>query len=270
MSINDESPRGGHSRGDEVLGTGEAETANARPDIAPGAPGVDVKIEPSWKRELIEEFSQPYMQQLRTFLKAEIDAGRKIYPRPNEIFNAFNHTPFEKVKVVILGQDPYHGPGQAHGLCFSVRPGVTPPPSLINIFKELHSDVGIPRPDHGYLVSWADQGVLLLNSVLTVRQGQPASHQKRGWERFTDKAIHLLAEKRENLAFVLWGAYAQRKGEFIDRKKHLVIEAPHPSPLSASRGFFGSRPFSKINAYLEAHGEKPIDWRLPPLSTYAH
>lgn len=229
------------------------------------AQAADIKLEPNWKRQLIEEFSQPYMQELRTFLRAELDAGNKIYPKPSEIFNAFEHTPFEKVKVVILGQDPYHGPGQAHGLCFSVRPGVPPPPSLVNIFKELKSDLGIEPAKHGYLMSWADQGVLLLNSVLTVRDGQAASHQKRGWERFTDKAIHLLAEKREGLVFVLWGAYAQKKGEFIDRKRHLVLEGPHPSPLSASRGFFGSRPFSKINAYLEQHGQKPIDWRLPPV-----
>lgn len=231
---------------------------------------VDVKLEPSWKKELIEEFSQPYMQELRQFLKVEINAGRKIYPKPSEIFNAFEHTPFEKVKVVILGQDPYHGPGQAHGLSFSVRPGVPPPPSLVNIFQELKSDLGIERPEHGYLMSWADQGVLLLNAVLTVRQGQPASHQGRGWERFTDRAIHLLNEKREHLVFVLWGSYAQKKGSFIDRKKHLVLQGPHPSPLSASRGFFGSRPFSQINADLKKNGLKEIDWRLPSLSTYQH
>lgn len=270
MSQQDESPRDRHMSGDEVLGTGEGSERTARPDIAPGTPAADVKIEPSWKRQLIEEFSAPYMQELREFLRAEIDAGRKIYPRPSEIFSAFDHTPFEKVKVVILGQDPYHGPGQAHGLAFSVRPGVAPPPSLRNIFKELQSDVGVSRPDHGYLVSWADQGVLLLNAVLTVRQGQAASHQGRGWERFTDKAIHLLAEKREHLVFVLWGSYAQKKGQFIDRKKHLVLEGPHPSPLSASRGFFGSKPFSKINGYLKKNGLKEIDWSLPPVSSYRH
>lgn len=249
----------------ESLSSGEL-----RSDLAPGAPDIDVKMEPSWKRELIEEFSQPYMQKLRAFLKKEIDDGRVIYPKPSEWFAAFDHTPFNKVKVVILGQDPYHGPGQAHGLCFSVRPGVVPPPSLVNIYKEMKSDLGLERPDHGYLVSWADQGVLLLNSVLTVRQGQAASHQKKGWEQFTDKAIHLLAEKREGLVFVLWGAYAQKKGSFIDRKKHLVIESPHPSPLSASRGFLGSRPFSKIDAYLKKTGQTPIEWKLPPLSTYLH
>lgn len=238
--------------------------------LAPGAPDIDVKMEPSWKRQLIEEFSLPYMQDLRAFLKMEIDAGQVVYPRPSEWFAAFDHTPFERVRVAILGQDPYYGPGQAHGLCFSVRPGVPPPPSLVNIYKELKSDLNIDRPNHGYLVSWADQGVLLLNSVLTVRQGRPASHQGKGWERFTDKAIHLLNEKREGLVFVLWGSYAQKKGSFIDRKRHFVIESPHPSPLSASRGFFGSRPFSRINAYLESKGTKPIEWRLPPLDGLTH
>jgi uracil-DNA glycosylase len=198
-----------------------------------------VMMDPSWKRQLFDEFSAPY-------------------------------TPFEKVKVVILGQDPYHGPGQAHGLCFSVRPGVKPPPSLKNIYKELKTDVGIQTPDHGYLISWADQGVLLLNSVLTVREGEAASHQKKGWEQFTDRAIHLLNEKRENIVFVLWGAYAQKKAQFVDRKKHLVLESVHPSPLSASRGFFGTRPFSKINKYLESKGLDPINWELPPLRTYTH
>jgi uracil-DNA glycosylase len=241
-----------------------------RPDLVPGAPVSEVKIEPSWKRQLVDEFSQPYMQDLRKFLKKEMEAGERIYPKPSEWFAAFDHTPFEKVKVVILGQDPYHGPDQAHGLCFSVRPGVRPPPSLLNIFKEMKSDLGIEPPDHGYLISWADQGVLLLNSVLTVREGQAASHQKKGWEKFTDKAVQLLNDKRDNLVFVLWGAYAQKKGAFIDRKRHLVLEGVHPSPLSASRGFFGSRPFSKINKYLVAKKLEPIDWQLPPLKTYRY
>jgi uracil-DNA glycosylase len=238
--------------------------------MAPGSPSSDIKMEPSWKRQLADELSAPYMLKLRQFLKNELDAGKKIYPKPSEWFAAFDHTPFEKVKVVILGQDPYHGPGQAHGLCFSVRPGVKPPPSLMNIYKELKSDVGIQPPDHGYLVHWADQGVLLLNSVLTVREGQAASHQKKGWEEFTDRAIHLLNEKRENIVFVLWGAYAQKKAAFVDRTKHLVLESVHPSPLSASRGFFGTRPFSKINKYLESKGLEGIDWKLPPVSTYTH
>lgn len=239
-----------HAHGTE--GAGDGDTAH-------------VKMEPSWRRRLIGEFAAPYMLKLRAFLESEIRAGKKIYPKPSEWFAAFDHTPFEKVKVVILGQDPYHGPGQAHGLCFSVKPGVPPPPSLVNIYKELKSDVGFTPPKHGYLMSWADQGVLLLNSVLTVQDGKAAAHQGKGWEQFTDKAIHLLNEEREHLVFVLWGAYAQKKGAFIDRKKHLVIESPHPSPLSASRGFLGSRPFSKINAYLEKHGETPIEWTLPPV-----
>ena len=240
-------------------------TASA-PWPPPNAPSVSkVKMEESWKRRLAPEFDKPYMQQLRAFLKSELDSGKKVYPKPSEWFAAFDHTPFEKVKVVILGQDPYHGPGQAHGLCFSVRPGVPPPPSLVNIFKELKSDLGVEPPDHGFLLSWADQGVLLLNAVLTVREGQAAAHQGRGWEAFTDKAIHLLNDEREHLVFILWGSYAQKKGAFIDRKKHLVLESAHPSPLSASRGFFGSRPFSKTNCYLEAHGLQPINWSLPPL-----
>ena len=222
----------------------------------------NVKIEPSWKPYLSTEFSAPYMQELRSFLKKEIDSGKKVFPKPKEWFAAFDYTPFDRVKVVILGQDPYHGAGQAHGLCFSVRPGVQPPPSLINIYKELATDVGVKAPDHGCLTKWADQGVLLLNSVLTVRQSQAASHQKRGWERFTDRVIHALAENREHLVFILWGSYAQKKGEFIDRKKHLVIETPHPSPLSASRGFFGSKPFSKTNKYLASHGIPTIDWSV--------
>lgn len=240
----------------------------------PGQPGQtsEVKLEKSWKKRLGGEFDKPYMQTLRAFLKNEIAAGKKIYPRPSEWFAAFEHAPFDSVKVVILGQDPYHGPGQAHGLCFSVKPGVPAPPSLVNIYKELKSDLGIEPAKHGYLMHWADQGVLLLNAVLTVREGAAASHQKKGWEEFTDQAIHHLNEERENIVFLLWGAYAQKKGAFIDRRKHLVLEGPHPSPLSASRGFFGSRPFSKINAYLESKKLAPIDWRLPenPVSGHRH
>ena len=222
-----------------------------------------LKIEASWRRALGDEFSAEYMQALRAFLKSEIDSGKTIYPKSNEWFAAFDHTPFDKVKVVILGQDPYHGPGQAHGLCFSVRPGVRPPPSLLNIFKELKTDLGIAPPVHGYLMNWADQGVLLLNAVLTVREGQAASHQKKGWERFTDKVVHALNDKRESLVFLLWGAYAQKKGAFIDRKKHFVLESAHPSPLSASRGFLGSRPFSQINRFLNSKGLAGIDWGIP-------
>lgn len=226
----------------------------------------NIKLEPSWKVILKDEFQKPYMLKLKEFLKKQIDAKKKIYPQPSEIFNALNHTPFNKVKVVILGQDPYHGPHQAHGLSFSVRPGVSLPPSLLNIFKELQSDLGVLRAQHGYLMSWADQGVLLLNATLTVEAGKAGSHQKKGWEEFTDKVIAALSEKREHIVFVLWGAYAQKKGAMIDRKKHFVIESPHPSPLSASRGFLGSRPFSKINSYLRKTGQSEIDWRLPSLS----
>jgi uracil-DNA glycosylase len=237
---------------------------NLEDPFAPGVANVDVKMEESWKRELMDQFSAPYMEALREFLKAELESGQVIYPKPNDWFAAFDHTPFAKVKVVILGQDPYHGPSQAHGLSFSVKPGVRIPPSLLNIYKELATDIkGFTRPEHGYLASWAAQGVLMLNSVLTVREGEAASHQGQGWEQFTDRVVHLLAEKREHIVFVLWGAYAQKKGAFIDRKKHLVLEGRHPSPLSASRGFFGSKPFSKINEYLEKTGQAPITWVLP-------
>lgn len=222
-------------------------------------------LEPSWKKLLIDEFKSPYMQNLKQFLLVEKKAQKQIFPKGTEYFAALDLTPFEQVKVVILGQDPYHGPGQAHGLCFSVRPGVQPPPSLINIYKEMKADLDIEAPDHGFLVPWAKQGVLLLNSVLTVECHKPASHQNRGWEKFTDQIIRRLNDEREGIAFLLWGSYAQKKGAFIDRKRHLVIESAHPSPLSAHRGFFGSRPFSQINAYLSAQGKQPIDWRLPKL-----
>lgn len=205
------------------------------------------------------------MQELRQFLKKERAARKVIYPRGSEFFAALNHTPFASVKVVILGQDPYHGANQAHGLCFSVKPGVDIPPSLINIYKELKNDLGIEPAKHGHLQSWADQGVLLLNATLSVEAGRAGSHQNKGWEQFTDAIIHRLNEEREGLVFVLWGAYAQKKGAFIDTKKHLVLKGPHPSPLSAHRGFFGCKHFSKINEYLRSRGETPIDWRLPPL-----
>lgn len=225
----------------------------------------EIKLEDSWKTALSAEFSKDYMQQLRAFLKAELAAGKTIYPNGSEYFAALDHTPVDKVKVVILGQDPYHGPGQAHGLCFSVQPGVPAPPSLVNIYKEMAEDLGINQPDHGYLMPWADQGVLLLNSVLTVEAHQAASHQGRGWEVFTDAIIAELNEKHENLVFILWGGYAQKKGAKIDSARHLVIKSPHPSPLSSYRGFFGSKPFSKANAYLAEHGKQAIDWQLPPL-----
>ena len=218
------------------------------------------RLEESWKQRLSGEFEKDYMKKLREFLVKEYKNGRKIFPRGDQYFAAMNRVPFEKVKVVILGQDPYHGAGQAHGLSFSVPPGVPAPPSLVNIFKELESDLGLKRPAGGCLESWADQGVLLLNAVLTVEEGKAASHQGKGWETFTDQVIHRLAEERENLVFVLWGSYAQKKGAFIDRRRHLVIESPHPSPLSAHRGFLGSKPFSKINKYLESQGLDPINW----------
>lgn len=222
-----------------------------------------VKLEPSWKKELLPEFEQPYMQQLRAFLVSEKKAGKVIYPGGDDIFNAFNLTPFDKVKVVILGQDPYHGPGQAHGLCFSVRPDVPSPPSLVNIYKEIEGDLGFPPAAHGHLVSWATQGVLLLNSVLSVEKSRAASHQKRGWERFTDRAVSLLNEKHSGLVFLLWGSYAQKKGQFIDQSRHLVLKSTHPSPLSAHRGFFGNHHFSRTNAYLASQGKVEINWQLP-------
>jgi uracil-DNA glycosylase len=221
-----------------------------------------IKLDASWLRLLEPEFEQPYMQSLTAFLREQRQQQKVIYPAHDQWFNAFNFTPFENVKVVILGQDPYHGPGQAHGLCFSVQSGVKFPPSLLNIFKELGSDVGMPLPEQGCLQSWAEQGVLLLNATLTVEQAQAGSHQKRGWEQFTDRAIQHLNEQREGLVFMLWGSYAQKKGQFIDAQKHLVLKAPHPSPLSAHRGFLGCGHFSQANAYLQKQGKSPISWQL--------
>ncbi|MGO0307549.1 uracil-DNA glycosylase [Endozoicomonas acroporae] len=226
----------------------------------------DIKLEPSWKAMLQDEFTKEYMQTLRRFLQHEKAQGKMIYPRGAEYFRALDLTPFARVKVVILGQDPYHGAGQAHGLSFSVRPKIAIPPSLVNMYKELESDLGIPPANHGFLEHWAHQGVLLLNSVLTVEHKQAASHQGRGWETFTDRIVATLNEQREHIVFLLWGSYAQKKGRFIDTGKHLVLTSVHPSPLSAYRGFFGSRPFSRSNDYLVSHGIQPIDWRLPPLN----
>jgi uracil-DNA glycosylase len=220
---------------------------------------MDVKIEPTWKSKLQAEFEKEYFQKLTEFVREEYCKGT-VYPPGSLIFNAFNLCPFEKVKAVIIGQDPYHGPGQAHGLCFSVREGVDFPPSLVNIFKEIGADTGIQRPSNGNLERWAAQGVLLLNATLTVRAHQAGSHQKKGWEEFTDNAINILNREKQNLVFFLWGAYAQKKGESIDRSKHLILESVHPSPLSASRGFFGNNHFSKCNAYLKEHGSEPINW----------
>lgn len=219
-------------------------------------------LEPGWQHELSEEFEKPYMQQLRQFLRSEKDQKKIVYPKSDEVFEAFQLTPFKDVKVVILGQDPYHGPNQAHGLCFSVKEGVALPPSLINIYKELYNDLGIIPAKTGCLIPWAKQGVLLLNSVLTVVRGQAASHQGKGWETFTDKVIERLNRDRQGLVFLLWGAYAQKKGQIIDTTRHFVLKAPHPSPFSAHQGFLGCKHFSKTNAYLERQGITPIDWRL--------
>ncbi|WP_041524803.1 uracil-DNA glycosylase [Gilvimarinus agarilyticus] len=222
----------------------------------------NVQLEPGWLSELSAEFDEPYMGELKAFLKAQKQAGKVIYPPAAQMFNAFNTTPFDKVKVVILGQDPYHGPGQAHGLSFSVPEGVRIPPSLQNIFKEIERDLGIARPNHGNLTKWAEQGVLLLNATLSVEQASAGSHQKRGWELFTDRAIAALNRDREGLVFMLWGSYAQKKGRLIDTSKHLVLKAVHPSPLSAHRGFLGCGHFSQANHYLQSHAQQPIDWAL--------
>lgn len=222
----------------------------------------EIKLDSSWKDQLRLDFESEYMSELRDFLREQKALGKSIYPAGNEIFAALNATPFDKVKVVILGQDPYHGPGQAHGLCFSVRRDVQIPPSLRNIYKELAADVNFVPPKHGCLTEWAQQGVLLLNSVLTVEASLAASHQGRGWERFTDSIIAHLNDDSENIVFILWGSYAQKKGAMIDRTRHLVLQSPHPSPLSASRGFYGNNHFSKSNEYLLAHNKMAIDWQL--------
>jgi uracil-DNA glycosylase len=219
-----------------------------------------IQIESEWKAALLPEFTQPYMQNLRAYLQQRLAAGARIYPAGKDYFNAFNQTPLSRVKVVILGQDPYHGPGQAHGLCFSVRCNVPLPPSLLNIYKELQNDLHITRPAQGCLQGWARQGVFLLNSVLTVEEGQAAAHQGKGWEQFTDRAIEILNAQRTNLVFMLWGSYAQKKAGFVDRQRHCVLAAPHPSPLSAHRGFLGCGHFSKANEYLQQHQQAPIDW----------
>jgi len=224
---------------------------------------MSIALEPSWLAVLKDEFEKPYMVNLRKFLQTEKEAGAIIYPRNSDIFNAFNTTPFDEVKVVILGQDPYHGPNQAHGLSFSVQKSIAIPKSLINIYKELATDIpGFVKPPHGNLEGWAKQGVLLLNATLTVRAGEAASHQRKGWEQFTDEVIRTLSEKRTGLVFILWGNYAQSKIPLIDQSKHHIIKSVHPSPLSVERGFWGSKPFSKANAYLEQEGEKPIDWQV--------
>lgn len=224
-----------------------------------------IKLEPQWKAALRDEFDAPYMKQLGEFLRSEKAAGKVIYPPGPLIFNALNSTPLDQVKVVILGQDPYHGPGQAHGLCFSVQPGVPTPPSLQNIYKELKRDLNLPIPNHGYLQHWAEQGVLLLNTSLTVEQAKAGSHANAGWQRFTDRVIQVVSERRNHLVFLLWGAHAQSKEKLIDTQKHLILRSPHPSPLSAHRGFIGNGHFSRTNKFLEQSGLTPIDWALPSL-----
>ncbi|TXJ26408.1 MAG: uracil-DNA glycosylase [Chitinophagaceae bacterium] len=223
---------------------------------------MDVKIEESWKEILKDEFAKPYFQNIVLHLKTERQQGKTIYPPGSLIFNAFNTTPIGQVKVVILGQDPYHGPNQAHGLCFSVQAGVPPPPSLVNIFKELHEDLGIRIPNHGNLTQWAKQGVFLLNASLTVRAGEPMSHAKIGWATFTDTVIRKISEERPHVVFLLWGKFAQEKKVLIDESKHCILKAAHPSPLSAHAGFFGCKHFSKANAYLISKGIDPVDWQL--------
>lgn len=223
---------------------------------------MDVKIEPGWKQALKSEFDRPYFQQVVTFLKIEKAQGKIIYPPGSLIFNAFNKTPFNKVKVVIIGQDPYHGPGQAHGLSFSVQPGIKPPPSLINIYKELQTDIGLPTPTSGNLDHWAEQGVLLLNAALTVRANEPASHAKAGWTDFTNAVISKISDEKKGVVFLLWGRFAHDKQSLIDETKHFVLKAAHPSPFSADKGFFGCKHFSKTNEILSKQGIDPIDWSV--------
>ncbi|MEX2497979.1 MAG: uracil-DNA glycosylase [Wenzhouxiangellaceae bacterium] len=225
--------------------------------------GSNIDLHPEWLEALQPEFEQPHMRALKAFLVERKSAGAEIYPPGRLIFNALNSTPPSALRVVILGQDPYHGPGQAHGLCFSVRPGVRVPPSLVNIFKELHDDTGFQIPRHGYLQQWADNGVLLLNAVLTVERGRAGAHQGKGWEQFTDRVVEVVNRGERPVVFMLWGSQAQRKGANIDRSRHLVLTAPHPSPLSAHRGFFGCKHFSQANRWLEEQGLTPVDWSLP-------
>ena len=227
------------------------------------APALPETLDESWRTALGDEFSEPYMATLKSFLLERKNAGARIFPRSADWFNALAYTPLDQVRAVILGQDPYHGPGQAHGLCFSVLPGVRQPPSLVNMFKELKSDLGLERPSHGYLEHWARQGVLLLNSVLTVETGQAGAHANRGWEKFTDAVIARVNALEQPVGFLLWGSYAQKKAAFVDPARHLVLKAPHPSPLSAHNGFFGCQHFSKVNEFLAAKGRGTIDWALP-------
>jgi uracil-DNA glycosylase len=226
-----------------------------------------VNLHESWLKPLGEEFAAPYMAELKSFLVAERDAGKRIFPKGNEWFHALDATPLDSVRVVILGQDPYHGEGQAHGLCFSVQPGVPPPPSLVNIYKEMKTDLGVEAPRHGHLESWARQGVLLLNAVLTVEANRAAAHQGKGWERFTDAVIRAVNALPHPVVFILWGNYAQKKAAFVDATRHCIIKSAHPSPLSAHNGFFGSKPFSRANEFLKSKGLEPVNWELPVAPT---
>ena len=230
-----------------------------------------IQLEPSWKSRLLPEFSKPYMKGLKAFLTEELSRGKTIYPKGKEYFRALDLAPFDKVRLAVIGQDPYHGPHQAHGLCFSVRMGIPPPPSLVNIYRELKSDLGIPIASHGCLEAWARQGALLLNSSLTVEARRPSSHRGRGWEEFTDRIISLLNGEKEHIVFLLWGRHAAEKARAVDESRHCVLKAPHPSPFSADRGFFGCRHFSRANDYLKSHGLEPIDWsaHLNPVSAPA-
>ncbi|VTR93542.1 uracil-dna glycosylase : Uracil-DNA glycosylase OS=Deinococcus deserti (strain VCD115 / DSM 17065 / LMG 22923) GN=ung PE=3 SV=1: UDG [Gemmata massiliana] len=243
----------------------EAATAEPKveelPPLPPGIPGLPADLDPSWRAALEPETRKPYWAELAKFVTEERKA-HTVFPPAPDVFNAFRYTPLDKVKVLLLGQDPYHGPGQAHGLCFSVRPGVTPPPSLRNIYKELETDLGIPPVKHGYLVTWAQRGVLMLNACMTVRKGAANSHAGKGWEKFTDAAIRAVNDQKRTVVFLLWGAYAGKKLPLIDQKRHVVVKSAHPSPFSEHL-FFGTKPFSKINTALEAAGEEPIDWHLP-------
>ncbi len=242
--------------------------ADTQPDLFSAAVPRELFAPPelpeSWIEVLAEEFPKPYLRKLQQFV-AEQRQGRTVFPPEKQVYTAFCLTPYREVKVLLLGQDPYHDEGQAHGLCFSVQPGTPPPPSLRNIFAELRDDLGCKIPNNGYLTPWAHQGVMLLNAVLTVRAHEPGSHKDKGWEKFTDAVIHRLNKRAEPVVFVLWGAYARKKAAFIDQRRHTIVESAHPSPLSASTGFFGSRPFSKINAALKKHGYREIDWQLPDL-----
>lgn len=232
-------------------------------DLEQNSNSANVQLDPSWRARLEPEFSKPYMKKLKSFLVEQRNAKKTIFPKAKEFFAALDATPFDRVKIVFLGQDPYHGPGQAHGLCFSVQPGVRPPPSLQNIYKELSMDVGFRPVKHGYLRHWAEQGVLLLNATLSVESGKAGSHQGQGWEEFTDEIIERVNREREHVVFMLWGSYAQKKGARINSERHLILMAPHPSPLSAHKGFLGCRHFSQANDYLVKTGQQPIDWQLP-------